>query len=112
MENSEVTLALAKYYFAYLNIKALDYYVFKLELSTTKKKVDVIRRMKFLKNLKKLKVDLEFFEYYRDFVNHYVAIVRPLIKFKTRDFVSNPIKEKSKREHATRIKLRQKFNKK
>ena len=112
MKNSEVTLALAKYYFAYFNIKVLNYHVFKLKLSTTKKKVDVIRRIKFLKNLRELEVDLEFFEYYRDFVNHYITIIKLLIKFKIRDFVNNSMKEKSRREHATRIKLRQKFNKK
>ena len=106
MKNSEVTLALAKYYFAYFNIKVLNYHVFKLKLSTTKKKVDVIRRIKFLKNLRKLEVDLKFFEYYRDFVNYYTTIAKPLIKLKTRDFVSNLIKKKFKREHATRIKLR------
>ena len=111
MKNSEVILALAKYYFVYLSIKALSYYVFKLKLNTTKKKIDAIRRIKFLKNLRKLEIDLEFFEYYRNFVNHYTTIARLLIKFKTRDFVNNSIKKKSRREHATRIKLRQKFNK-
>ena len=106
MKDSEVTLALAKYYFVYFNIKVLNYHVFKLKLNIAKKKVDAIRRIKFLRNLRKLEVDLRFFEYYRDFVNYYTTIVKLLIKFKTRDFVNNLMKKKSRREHATRIKLR------
>ena len=106
LKDSEVTLALVKYYFVYFNIKILNYHVFKLKLNITKKKVDVIRRIKFLRNLRELKVDLRFFEYYRHFVNHYIAIVKLLIKFKTRNFVNNSMKEKSRREYATRIKLR------
>ena len=106
LKNNEVTLAFVKYYFVYFNIKTLNYHVFKLKSNITKKKVDVIRRIKFLKNLKKLKIDLEFLKYYRDFVNYYITIVKLLIKFKTRDFVNNLVKKIFRREHATRIKLR------
>ena len=106
LKDSEVTLALAKYYFVYFSIKVLNYYVFKLELNIAKKKINVICRIKFLRNLKELEINLRFFEYYRDFVDHYTTIARLLIKLKIRNFVNSSIKEKSRQKHATRIKLR------
>ena len=58
-----------------------------------------------------MKINLEFFEYYRFFVDHFAIIVKFLIKFKIRKFVNESIKNKSKREHAIRMRLQQKVKK-
>lgn len=79
LKSNEVTLALFKCYFIYSSIKALKHHVSQLRLNTTKKKVEVIKKMKFSRNLKELKVEFEFFNYYRSFVDHYAIIARSLI---------------------------------
>ena len=50
--------------------------------------------MKFSRNLKKLKIKLKFFKYYKFFVNHYTIIAKLLIKFKIKDFRNNFIKNR------------------
>ena len=79
LKNSDVTLILKKYHFAYLSIQILKHYVFKLELNIAKKKVEIIRQIKFPVNLKELKVNLNFFEYYKLFVNHFANIAKLLV---------------------------------
>ena len=74
-----MTLTLKKCYFVYFFIQILSYYIFKFELNITKKKIQTIRQIKFLTNLRDLKINLKFFEYYRFFVNYYVNIVKFLV---------------------------------
>ena len=64
LENSNVTLVLSKYYFVYLSIKALNYYIFRLDLNIIKEKINTIEVIKFLYNLRDLKINLRFFDYY------------------------------------------------
>ena len=93
LNNSDVTLSLFKYHFAYSSIKALNHYVLRLKLSTLKEKVNAILAMIFLTTLRKLETDLDFFECYRKFISHYAAIARSLIALKTRDFKNNLMKD-------------------
>ena len=109
LKNNDVILALFKYHFVDFNIKILEHHVSRLELSTTKKKRNVIRRMKFLVNLKKLKIKLKIFDYYCNFVDHYAIIFKSLIKLKIKNFINNSIKNKFKREHAYKMRLREKI---
>ena len=44
-----------------------------------KKKMKTIRKIILLRNLRKLKTDLNFFEYYRKFVKDYTIIIKSLI---------------------------------
>ena len=67
--------------------------------------------MKFFVNLKKLKMNFEFFDYYRNFVDHYAIIFKSLIKFKIRNFTNNFVKNKFKREHAYKMRFRKKYEK-
>ena len=72
-------LFLIKCHFAYSNIIVFDYYIFKLDFNIMKKKMKMIRKMNFLRNLRELKIDLGFFEYYRKFIKDYAIIVKSLI---------------------------------
>ena len=65
-----------------------------------KEKMKTIRKMIFSKNLRKLKTDLNFFEYYRKFVKNYTIIIKSLIQLKTESFKENSNKNKSRRNHA------------
>ena len=109
LENSEMILTLFKCHFAYFSIKVLNHHVSRLRLSTMKKKIETIRKMKFLKNLRKLKIELNFFDYYRTFVNHYVVIARSLMRLKIKDFKNSSIKRRSRKEHAIRMRFREKW---
>ncbi len=109
LENSDVTLALSKCHFAYPSIKALGHHVSWLGLSIIKKKINAIKAMKFSRNLRDLEVGLGFFGYYRWFVDHYAAIARPLVRLKIKDFIDSSMKGRSRREHATRLRLRQQY---
>ena len=73
-----------------------------------KKKIETIKKMKFFRNLQKLKIKLSFFNYYRTFMNHYVVIIRSLMKLKIKDFKDSSIKKRSKRKHVIRIRFRKK----
>ena len=83
MKNSEVTLSFNKCYFTYLSIQTLKHYIFKLNLSITKEKVKAIQQIKFSAILRDFEVRLNFFEYYRFFVDHFVNIIKSFIQFKT-----------------------------
>ena len=108
-EDSEMILILFKCYFAYLSIKVLNHHVSRLKLSTMKKKIETIKKMKFFRNLRELKVELNFFDYYRTFVNHYVAITRLLMKLKIKDFKDSSIKNRSRRKYAIQMRFREKW---
>ena len=64
--------------------------------------------MKFLRSLRELKVEFDFFKYYRIFVDHYVAIVWSLMRLKTRDFKKSSIKDRFWRKHAIKMRLHEK----
>ena len=83
---SEIILSLVKCHFAYLNIIVYYYYVFKLNLSIMKKKLKIVRKIIFSRNLRELKIDLNFFDYYQKFVKNYAIIVKSLIQLKIKDF--------------------------
>ena len=108
LENSEVILTLFKCHFVYFDIKVLNHHVLRLKLNTMKKKIKIIKKMKFFRNLRELKVELNFFDYYCTFVNHYIAIIRSLVKLKIKDFKDSSIKNRSKKKHAIRMRLRKK----
>ena len=68
LKKSKITLSFSKCYFVYLNIKTLKHYVNRFNSNILKKKTNIIRRLMFVKILKKFKIKLNFFEYYRKFV--------------------------------------------
>ena len=109
LKNNDVILTLFRCHFVYFSIKTLKHHIFRFELSTTKKKMNVIRRMKFFVNLKELEIELKFFNYYRNFVDYYAIIFKSFIKLKIKDFINNSIKNKFKREHAYKMRLKKKI---
>ena len=66
-----------------------------------------IRQKKFLTILRNLKMKLNFFEYYRFFVNYFVNIVKPLVQLKTRNFIDAFIKNRRKKNYFNKIYLKQ-----
>ena len=68
LKNFGMTLFLKKCHFAYSNIQVLKHHVSRFDLNTLKKKIKTINELKFSVTLKKLKIELRFFEYYRKFV--------------------------------------------
>jgi hypothetical protein len=103
LKKSKVTLFLSKFHFVYLNIKVLSYYVFKLSINMMKKKVEIIKNLKFLNFLWKLETDLKFFEYYREFVFWYSFIEKSLVKLKIRIFKNALRKRKQRFQWALKI---------
>ena len=108
LENNEVTLTFFKCHFVYFNIKALNHHVSRFKLSILSEKIKVIRKMKFSRNLRKLKIELNFFEYYRIFVDYYVAIARSLMRLKTRNFKESSVKDRFRKKHVIRMRLHEK----
>ena len=93
LKNNEITLTFFKCYFAYFNIKVLNHHVSRFKLNILNEKIKIIRKMKFSRNLHELKIKLNFFKYYRIFINYYVAIIQSLMQLKTRNFKENSIKD-------------------
>ena len=106
MKNNDVILVLSKYHFVYSSIFVLDHHISRLELSIAEKKIEIIRKMSFPRNLKELEMRLKFFDYYRFFVNHYVIIARSFVRLKIKSFASDLVKDRSRRDHVNRVKLR------
>ena len=111
-ELSDVTLTLKKCHFAYFNIKVLKHYVLRLELSILEKKTKIIRKFQFFKNLKKLNHELEFFNYYRKFVEWYVWIEKSLRHLKIKKFKSVFIKSNVRLRWTIRTKIENFINEK
>src|SRR2546428_8203077 len=74
LEDSGVTLSIAKYHFGYLSIKVLEYHVSWLGLSIVEEKTKVIQNLNYLGYLRDLETGLDFFGYYRKFVPYYSVI--------------------------------------
>ena len=110
LDESGVTLSLAKCHFAYPSIKALGHHVSRLGVSTLEEKVEAVRGMSFPSTLRQLETGLGFFGYYRKFVPHYAAIARPLMKLKTRGFKDSPPKGQPRRRHAEGTKIEDNSN--
>ncbi len=107
LKKSNVIFFLFKSHFDYLNIKILKHHVNRLKINIMKKKVEVIKNLKFFVTLKNLKKELDFFEYYRNFVSWYSFIKKSLIKFKTQIFKKIFRKDKQKFEWALKTYLEQ-----
>jgi hypothetical protein len=69
LNNFDVTLSLKKCHFVYSSIKALRHHVSRLRLSILKKKIEIIKVLRFSKTLRDLEIELKFFDYYRKFVS-------------------------------------------
>jgi len=90
LKDADITLALAKCFFAQPSIQALGHKVSRLDLSTLEEKVKAIQKWTFPNTLSQLEKALGFFRYYRKFVPHYAAIAAPLIELKTIGFRNGP----------------------
>ena len=74
LEDSGVTLSIAKCHFGYPSIKALGHHVSRLGLSTVEEKTEAIQNLDYPGCLRDLETGLGFFGYYRKFVPYYSAI--------------------------------------
>jgi hypothetical protein len=107
LKKSDVILFLSKSHFDYSSIKILKHHVNRLKISIMKKKIEVIKNLKFLVTLRNLKKELDFFEYYRNFVSWYSFIEKSLIKLKTQIFKKTLRKDKQRFEWALKTYLEQ-----
>lgn len=78
-----ITLKLCKFYLEYSNITLLKQHVNALSLTTEKKKMKAITNIKFLSNLKELKVYLELMSWLQLYIPYYAQITAPLQLCKT-----------------------------
>ncbi len=107
LEKSDVILFLFKSHFDYSSIKALRHHVNRLNISIMKKKIEIIKNLRFFVTLKNLKKELSFFEYYNNFVSWYSFIEKSLIKFKIQTFKETLKKERQRLEWALKTYLKQ-----
>jgi hypothetical protein len=107
LKKSDVILSLSKSHFDYSSIKILKHHVNRLKISIMKKKIAIIKNLKFFVTLKNLKKELDFFEYYRNFVSWYSFIEKSLIKLKTQIFKKFLKKDKQRLEWALKTYLEQ-----
>ena len=63
--------------------------------------------MKFSKKFRDFEIDLNFFDYYRFFVNHYAIIIKSFVRLKIQNFIDVLIKKRKKRFHFEKIVLKQ-----
>jgi len=103
LEKSGVTLSLSKYHFAYLFIKILGYYVSRLGLTILKEKSAAVKRFAYLRSFAELESDLEFFSYYRKFVDHYIYIAESLEELKTRLLYKVLIKRRKRKTYIENV---------
>jgi hypothetical protein len=97
LKKSDVIFFLFKSHFDDSSIKTLKHHVNRLKINIMKKKIEIIKNLKFLVTLKNLK-EFDFFEYYRNFVSWYSFIEKSLIKLKTQIFKKALKKDKQKFE--------------
>jgi hypothetical protein len=100
LKKSDVILSRFKSHFDYSSIKILKHQMSQLKISIMKKKIEVIKNLKFFVTLKNLKKEFDFFEYYRNFVSWYSFIEKSLIKLKTQIFKKAFKKNKQRFEWA------------
>jgi len=103
LEKSGVILSFSKCYFAYFFIKALRYYVSRLGLTTLEKKSTAVKRFAYLKNLAEFESDLEFFNYYRKFIDYYIYIAEPLEELKARLLYKAPVKGRKRKMYIKNV---------
>jgi hypothetical protein len=107
LKKSDVIFFLFKSHFDYSNIKILKHHVNRLNINIMKKKMKIIKNLKFFVTLKNLKKELKFFKYYRNFVSWYSFIEKSLIKFKIQTFKEILKKKRQKLEWALKTYLKQ-----
>ena len=99
LEDSGVTLSIAKCHFGYPSLKVLGHHVSWLGLSTVEEKTKAIRNLDYPRNLRDLETGLGFFGYYRKFVPHYSAIAQSLLDLKTTGFKTSPSRGQARIKH-------------
>lgn len=105
LEGAGISLSLKKCHFGYQSIRMLGHRISRLGVATSADKVDIIRRMAFPATLKGLESGLNFFGYYRRFVDRFAAIAEPLNTLKTLRFRPSPHKGRMRRHFAERTSL-------
>ena len=103
LEQSGVSLSIAKCHFGYPSITALGHHVSRLGLSTIQEKTEAIRDLDYPQSLRQLETGLGFFGYYRKFVEYYAAIAEPLMQLKTAGFKAALPKGKKRQMHTEHV---------
>lgn len=105
LKDLKVSMLLKKCYFAYSLIALLEHHISHLKVFTVKDKIKTIKNLTFLKSFMQLENDLELFEYYWDFVNHYAAMIELLEKLKIICFKLASRKERARKNFVSRHQL-------
>ncbi|KID93902.1 Ribonuclease H-like protein, partial [Metarhizium majus ARSEF 297] len=105
LNRSGCTLSLRKCHFAQPGLQALGHYVSRLGLSTTEEKTAAILALAMPTNLKELEHGLGLMGYYRQFIDHYSAIVEPLQQIKAMGFRKAPPKNPQRDSYAAKASL-------
>ena len=69
----------------------------RFDFNTIEKKIETIRNMKFSRNFRDFEIDLNFFNYYRFFMNYYAIIIKSFVRLKIQNFIDVSIKKRKKR---------------
>ena len=83
--------------------------MFRLNINILKKKIKIIKKIKFSRILRELTIVLKFFDYYRKFVLNYAIVVKLFIALKIKNFKNNFIKEQFKRRYVEKIIINKKL---
>lgn len=105
LEDAGISLSLKKCHFAYRSVKMLGHHVSRLGVSTAEDKVAAVANMRFPRTLRSLEAGVQFFSYYRRFVERFAAIADPLNRLKTLLFRPGPTKGRKRQNFATRVLL-------
>jgi glutaredoxin-related protein len=69
LKKSNVIFSIFKSHCDYSNIKVLKHHVSRLKINIMKKKIEVIKNLKFFVTMRNIEKRFDFFEYYRNFVS-------------------------------------------
>ena len=82
IENN-ISIKSIKVFIDYSSISLLNQKIDFFDLTTTKKKLNVIVKFRFFRTFRQLKTYLRFIEWMRDYITHYVDIFKSLQNKKT-----------------------------
>ena len=105
LQINNISIKLEKIFWNYSNIQFLNEKMNFFDFATTKNKLKIISKFQFSRILRQLKIYLNLTNWFREYISHYIEIVKLLQNRKTKLFRLSFIKKNARKTYSTRTKV-------
>ena len=105
LQINNISIKFEKVFLNYSSVQFLNQKVNFFDFATTKDKLKTISKLQFSRTFRQLEIYLNLTNWLREYISHYVEIVKSLQNRKTKLFRSNSIEKNARKTYSTRTRM-------